>query len=318
MSENLSNLDAAVSARLARESNPTPESIRRLIQQHQAIDDYVVTDAIAEQLARTLETRLNVTMTIGSFLTNEDYTPWLDDAKIHIVPYYWTRFRKLLIGKQYSPQVIATLDDVTNRILGLLQNPAKEGSWDRRGMVVGHVQSGKTSNYIGLITKAADAGYKVIVVIAGVHNNLRNQTQLRIDEGFVGRNSSRLLSKKPNVFIGVGNIDNERRPVTFTNSVADFNKNLATGLGIPLQTLNEPAIFVIKKNATTLTNLHDWLREHSARGGTSTINLPMLLTPTLTTKCLVTIFFRVISLLVSIRHQTTSVQTECSGMKVIA
>ena len=61
------------------------------------------------------------------------------------------------------------------------------GPWDRRGMVVGHVQSGKTANYTGLICKAADAGYKLIVVIAGVHNNLRSQTQRRIDEGFVGR-----------------------------------------------------------------------------------------------------------------------------------
>ena len=44
-------------------------------------------------------------------------------------------------------------------------------------MVMGHVQSGKTANYTGLICKAADAGYKVVIIIAGLHNNLRNQTQ---------------------------------------------------------------------------------------------------------------------------------------------
>ncbi len=47
---------------------------------------------------------------------------------------------------------------------------------------MGHVQSGKTANYIGVATKAADAGYRVIVIIAGVQNKLRDQTQRRVDE----------------------------------------------------------------------------------------------------------------------------------------
>src|SRR4029079_11680367 len=104
------------------------------------------------------------------------------------------------------PDVLAKLDQVTSRITGLLEHPHKEGDWDRRGMVVGHVQSGKTANYTGLVCKAADAGYKLIVIIAGIHNNLRNQTQQRIDEGFVGRDSARLLSKRENKVIGVGQI----------------------------------------------------------------------------------------------------------------
>ena len=88
---------------------------------------------------------------------------------------------------------MAKLDEVTDRTLGLLGNPREDGPWDRRGMVVGHVQSGKTANYTGLVCKAADAGYRLIVVIAGIHNNLRNQTQERIDEGFIGRDSAARL-----------------------------------------------------------------------------------------------------------------------------
>ena len=144
-------------------------------------------------------------------------------------------------------------------------------------MVVGHVQSGKTANYIGLMCKAADAGYKLIVIIAGVHNNLRSQTQRRVDEGFVGRDSARLLSKQADMFVGVGRFDQTRRPVTFTNTSRDFNKMTATGVGIPLQNLTEPAVFVIKKNSSTLKNLIEWLREHSTRGGSQSINEPMLL-----------------------------------------
>ena len=71
-------------------------------------------------------------------------------------------------------------------ILGLLEDPLRADPWDRRGLVVGHVQSGKTSNYTGLICKAADAGYKIIIVLAGLHNNLRSQTQIRLEEGFLG------------------------------------------------------------------------------------------------------------------------------------
>ena len=82
-------------------------------------------------------------------------------------------------------------------------------------MVVGHVQSGKTSNYVGLINKAMDSGYKLIIIIAGTMNSLRRQTQERIDEGFIGKNSSDNQDEK---IIGVGDypIDNEIFSLTFT------------------------------------------------------------------------------------------------------
>ena len=73
-------------------------------------------------------------------------------------------------------------------------------------MVVGHVQSGKTANYTGLICKAADAGYRLVIVIAGIHNNLRNQTQERIDEGFAGIDTevSKAKNSASKHVIGVG------------------------------------------------------------------------------------------------------------------
>lgn len=275
MREALIDLESAAQALLAKEANVTPGRIRERIAVLRSV--FPVSDDEAEHLAREFEARHAVTMTIGALLTDQEYEPWLDAARSQITPYYWDRYRAHLVEKQFSGQVIATINDVTERILGLLENPLKDGPWDRRGMVVGHVQSGKTANYTGLICKAADAGYKLIVVIAGIHNNLRNQTQIRIDEGFVGRDSARLLSKKDDQFIGVGQFDRTRRPVTFTNSVRDFNKAAATGLGIALQNLNEPAVLVIKKNSSTLKHLLEWLREHSLKGGGTTISEPMLL-----------------------------------------
>lgn len=274
----IANLERAVQSFLAREPIVTPTGIRSWISQFRMMPMCSVNDGEAEALARRFEARHGVTMSMGAVLTERDYRPWLEARVAGIDFYYWNRYRQLLLqDKKLSIPVVTTLNADTDRTLGLLQDPTKDGPWKRRGMVVGHVQSGKTANYIGLMSKAADAGYRLIVVIAGVHNNLRNQTQKRIDEGFIGRDSSRILSQKVDWFIGVGRYDQRRRPATFTNSVRDFNKAMATGLGMPLQNLNEPAVFVIKKNVSTLRNLVEWLREHNAARGATTVDSPMLL-----------------------------------------
>ena len=122
--------------------------------------------------------------------------PWLDDANPSIEPFYWNRYQKLLLQNGLPKDVVISTDKVTDKILSRLGNPDKQVPWDRRGMVVGHVQSGKTANYAGLICKAADAGYRLIIVIAGIHNNLRNQTQARIDEGFIGRDTGKSQEAK--------------------------------------------------------------------------------------------------------------------------
>ena len=279
MTDELERLRTMVGAVLANEALPTSEKIRELIALTRAACPGV-TDEEAEHLAREFESIHDVTMNLGAVLQEDaDFEPWLPAARAGIDTYFWDRYRKLLGQGGFSGQVLASMDEVTERTLGLLENPDREGRWDRRGMVVGYVQSGKTANYTGLICKAADAGYKVIVVIAGIHNNLRNQTQTRIDEGFIGVDSARMLGYRrgDRRMVGVGRIDSRRRPATFTNSLRDFDKAIATGVGIPLVNLKEPAVFVIKKNTNTLRNLLDWLREHNARRDTSSIDSPMLL-----------------------------------------
>ena len=273
----LEKLRISVGALLATE-RPTQERIRELIGEARRICPDV-TDDQAEELAREFETVHGVTMMDGATLQEQGFEPWLDDARSGIDPYYWQRYRQLLGGRNFSGQVLATLDNVTDRILGLLENPAKEGEWDRRGMVMGHVQSGKTANYTGLVCKAADAGYKVIVIIAGIHNNLRNQTQRRMDEGFIGVDSTgRLKGMLPaQSLVGVGRFDPRRQPNSFTTSQRDFSKAIADSVSIPLQNLREPVVFVVKKNTSTLRNLIEWLAAQNAQHGTATVREPMLL-----------------------------------------
>lgn len=279
MNEEQERLRDMVGTLLAKRELPTKEAIREEIAKARPACPSV-TDGEAEDLARHFEQIHGVTMDIGSVLEgSRSFEKWLDDARVAIVPYYWDRYKRLLAEKSLSGQVLATMDQVTDRILGLLENPKKEGKWDRRGMVVGHVQSGKTANYVGLINKAADAGYKVIIVIAGIQNKLRNQTQSRIDEGFIGVDSSNLLgnSNPSGGIIGVGRYGMEQRPNPFTNTREDFNRQIATGVRIPLVNLRTPAVFVIKKNYNALKNLIEWLTEHNARRRTSSITEPVLL-----------------------------------------
>ena len=81
---------------------------------------------------------------------------------------------------------VESLERVVNDVLGRLEDPDRPECGIRRGLLMGHVQSGKTANFCGLICKAADAGYKVVIVLSGIHNSLRSQTQIRLDEGFLG------------------------------------------------------------------------------------------------------------------------------------
>lgn len=138
------------------------------------------------KVQRRIEERFSFTMETGDIL-QEKFEPWLDNRKGCIEWYYWKRYKEYLLNKkQMGPKVVSSLDEVTERILSLSENPEKQGVWERKGMVVGQVQSGKTANYVGLISKAADAGYKVFIVIAGITNSLRRQTQMRIEQGFTG------------------------------------------------------------------------------------------------------------------------------------
>ncbi|MCC9072125.1 Z1 domain-containing protein [Flavobacterium sp. F-65] len=198
---------------------------------------------------------------------NGDITPWLYSRKDEINWELWSRYKSYMYEKDPSFP-INDLDDFTDKILDKCYNPKESGSWDRRGMVVGHVQSGKTSNYVGLINKATDAGYKVIIVIAGTISSLRRQTQERIDEGYIGRSSSAYINNNgENRIIGAGKYKADTDIYSLTSSFyrtgdeGDFDRKVANRLNIPIG--KNPVVFVIKKNKGILENLIDWFSKDS-------------------------------------------------------
>jgi len=254
---------------------PTPEGIRAIVDRLSAVVDPPSTVEDKEQVAKQLESEFVVDLGPAHLLTASEHKPWLQ-AKRHEIDFrYWRRYRDLLEQKGFGVRVVSRLDQITDNILDLAGDPTVAGEWRRRGLVVGHVQSGKTANYIGLINKAADAGYKLIILIAGIHSNLRSQTQERIDEGFVGRDSDQILGRQANANrLGVGYINPSFKPVSYTSRAFDFGKARADGLGISINNLSDPAIFVIKKNGSILTNLIEWLHGTSATG--DRLTMPML------------------------------------------
>jgi len=194
----------------------------------------------------------------------EGRRPWLAGKKSGIKWNFWNRYKWYLEEKKkFPPATIQSIDHLTDRTLDALFEPTQKVQIAKRGMVVGQVQSGKTANYTGLICKAADAGYRMIIILAGIHKNLRSQTQLRMDEGFLGFDTQHQRAfQQNNLWIGVGEPSSNRHLVahSLTSSMdnGDFNAGAANSLGLNFNT-NEPIIAVVKKNAHVLNRLEQWL-----------------------------------------------------------
>jgi hypothetical protein len=153
-----------------------------------------------EKMLVDLDALLRISVLPINKIVNKGWKPWLHlRSEEQKGVFYSDRYRQYLLNKAHLPErIINEIFDTSDKILDCLANPLSDDSFKKKGLVIGHVQSGKTANYIGLINRASDVGYKLIILIAGVHNNLRSQTQNRINEGFIGFDS---LKNEP---VGVG------------------------------------------------------------------------------------------------------------------
>lgn len=195
--------------------------------------------------------------------------------------FFWNRYKVYLSNiKKWSKPVVERLHNTTEEVMEDLGNPKSEDPFQRRGLLLGDVQSGKTATYTAICNKATDAGYKVIIVLAGMMENLRIQTQERLDAEFVGLDSKYSLDKKAdssmrNIPVGVGKIPpfiQDKRITRFTSVQTDFNAGVIKSNGLNLNDLKGTALFVVKKNKSVLNNLFKWLTKDE-----DVLNLPMLL-----------------------------------------
>ena len=165
--------------------------------------------------------------------------------------YYWPRQRQYLLdGVGRSPKAVEWTDDDSDRVLSYLPDPRDSGpeSFDARGLVIGYVQSGKTENFSALIAKAVDVGYRVIIVLSGMHNGLRQQTQRRLERELG------LEDVKP----GVGWPEPGRR--FFNPTTADLNGDFdPSNLDPSILQGNERVVLVCKKWHTVLNDLVEFV-----------------------------------------------------------
>ncbi|MFE0458191.1 Z1 domain-containing protein [Kitasatospora sp. NPDC058965] len=215
----------------------------------QELRDLFVPDEVIEELLRRhdAETARIAGLREPLALGRENALPWYtgprpDDKN-------WPPFEGLL-RRSLGAEATSKIDEASTRVVAMLDHPATP-TFRSRGLVVGHVQSGKTSNFTGVVCKAADRGYRMFIVLSGIHNSLRRQTQARLIRDVVNQN-------KPSWH-------------QITSTEHDFvpPPNAQSFLASKDQTL----LLVVKKNAFVLRKLRDWLEQAQEQLG----NCPTLI-----------------------------------------
>ena len=234
----------------------------------------VLKDRDIRDIRNKITSEREIKLEMGSLIqVDYAYKKWFLNKKSELDMKYWERYKKyLMYDKGFPSTVVNTMDDVLDTLTDLLGDPTIDGTFQRRGLIMGDVQSGKTANYTGLICKGVDAGYKIVVLLTGTIEKLRKQTQLRLDEGFAGIDSDAMIKK--NVLItGVGKYDKTIKPIVLTSKERDFKAQTARSVvGLDLKSQAQPVMFVIKKNVSTLKHLNKWLKTFNQNGDNSIDN----------------------------------------------
>lgn len=187
---------------------------------------------------------------------------WIDENKF--IDFDWDkgptesyreRYFKYLSNSGRSDEEIEEVKKSTLSILEGFGNPLDSKPFFKRGMVVGSVQSGKTANFNGVINSSIDMGYKLIIVLSGIMEDLRSQTQKRLEKEVLGP----LVGQN---YIGVGKVcrmQNLKVEInSITSSDTDFNQQVARASG----QIEKNNILVVKKNVSVLKNILLWLKDY--------------------------------------------------------
>ena len=217
-----------------------------------------------QEVFRAIETEEAIKHTPGNCIFDDYDDPhnWYEHAEIED-EHFWRLYSKYLREESsLDDKSIELLDKKTlPEIMNCLCNPKEEHEGRRliRGLVIGDVQSGKTATYSGLICKAVDAGYKVVILLAGITENLRQQTQERVDHGIVGleiKKDALTKIEKPRR-VGVGKYDKQLLASSYTTQSSDF-VGQKDSIFVSLESQRSVVLFVVKKNVSVLTKLYQF------------------------------------------------------------
>ncbi|MBO5362401.1 MAG: DEAD/DEAH box helicase family protein [Paludibacteraceae bacterium] len=277
----LSVISTLISLDKARGIEITFDKIPSYIYGACAISKIELDDEAYRCLENDIEYEHKIRHTEAGVILNdyEEIEEWYRNDEI-AKPYFWERYRRYLIEKSsIDITSINLLDEVTlPNIMNYLGNPNELLTAPRlkRGLIIGDVQSGKTATYSGLICKAADAGYKVVILLAGITENLRQQTQQRIDEGVVGLSWRVINNTRVRIPVGVGLDGKNIKATSMTSIESDFVGD-CDKIATTIDQHNSLVLFVIKKNVSVLQKLYDWLKDQNVDALQGCIDQPMLL-----------------------------------------
>lgn len=207
-----------------------------------------VREFVRNELQRDANFPLTPARTLVADANRPDWLRGLDRSTWH----YWPALRQfLLTAKGWQSSALRSLDDSSDRILRQLASPSTD-RFDIRGLVLGFVQSGKTANYTAVAAKAADAGYRLVIVLSGIDNGLRRQTNNRLKRELVGYPDNRPTA------VHLPPMGRQWHEFTRDDLNGDFQPGFANHAALQG---SQPVLLVVKKNGAVLRRLLRWLED---------------------------------------------------------
>lgn len=199
------------------------------------------------------------------FADREGYVTWLTEDRLGKIDWNYTdRYLELLRRSGRSEDVVGEIDSSSLDILKRIGDPRSVEPFLSKGLAVGEVQSGKTGNFNAVINRAIDSGYQLVIVLSGIMEDLRRQTQDRIETDVIGEGIVNVERQTRGVK-GVGEIKifgqrgggHIQQVMTPTSYMSDFNVRLLdSGFS-----LNQTNILICKKNVSILKNIINSFRD---------------------------------------------------------
>lgn len=286
---NVEQLESMISAYINSVHKETPPTEDEFLEKANIVRKNMallmpVSDQEFEEILSRLKKTLVIQMDVGIYINdrNNGHQSWLPAKRADFDFFFWNRYKKYLEEvKHWNPRVTTNLGKISDEILDLCGDPSDK-FFSVKGLVLGDVQSGKTANYTAICNKAADVGYRIIIVLAGIQENLRQQTQARLDTEFSGRKSEYYLDPKAeigikNTPVGVGRYGTGKKIAAFTSVTKDFDSNILKSNNLGIENVNCPVVLVIKKNKRILNNLIQWLSKNNTLNANGQIELPLML-----------------------------------------
>lgn len=201
---------------------------------------------------------LSIKSTKPQVFEAEGFVPWLDDHRKDIAWSFYNRYEEYLLKlKGWKPKAVTSIKQSSDIILDHMANPKSDKLFNKQGLVIGDIQSGKTANYTAVINKAIDAGYKIIIVLAGMTRDLRNQTQKRLDSEVLGYETK---NKGKGKALGVGTIKQLNiEGLTYSDEEKDYGDMKKFFSTHTLDDKLNPIVAIVKKNKSVLQHLHKFL-----------------------------------------------------------